>query len=177
MRKFQFAMALVMIVVLDLVAGILGIIAENVQNKMTHVKFLIFECKEASHKAYSLGLAAAVLLAFAHVIATLLGGCKCVCSPREIQRASRKKKLSAASLVLSWVILTVGILLLIIGALSNSKSRAHCRISHHKFLSIGGVLCFFHALVSLAFCITASEALIEAKRSTATGREDGAQMI
>ncbi|KAL5983405.1 hypothetical protein ACLOJK_017490 [Asimina triloba] len=41
------------------------------------------ECKEPSGQAFKLGLAAAGLLALAHVIANLLGGCICICSKEE----------------------------------------------------------------------------------------------
>lgn len=70
--------------------------------QMKYVRVLIFECKEPSHQAFGLGLAAAGLLALAHVIASLLGGCVCICSQEELQRSSPNKKLSAGSMILSW---------------------------------------------------------------------------
>ncbi|KAE8673480.1 Histone H2A 10 [Hibiscus syriacus] len=52
--------------------------------------------------------------------------------------------------------------MLIIGTLSNSKSRKSCGISHHRLLSIGGILCFIHGLFTVAYYVSA----------TATARED-----
>ncbi|MCL7025987.1 hypothetical protein MKW94_000781 [Papaver nudicaule] len=104
MGKQQAIAALIclLIVCLDIVAGVLGIQAEVAQNKVKHLKLWIFECKEPSSQAFKLGLGAASLLALAHVIATLLGGCVCICSKDELDRSSANKQLAAACFVLSW---------------------------------------------------------------------------
>ncbi|KAF6144273.1 hypothetical protein GIB67_024500, partial [Kingdonia uniflora] len=102
-----------------------------------------------------LGLAAAVLLALAHVITNLLAGCTCICS-KEYNKSSGNKQLAAICLVLTWVILAVGFSLLIIGTLANSKSKGSCGITHHKFLSIGGILCFVHGVVCVSHYVSAS---------------------
>ncbi|MCI05946.1 hypothetical protein A2U01_0027001, partial [Trifolium medium] len=59
--------------VMDIVAGILGIQAETAQNKEKSMKVWIFDCRYPSHQAFQLGLAAVILLSLAHIIANLLG--------------------------------------------------------------------------------------------------------
>ncbi|XP_068669545.1 protein VASCULATURE COMPLEXITY AND CONNECTIVITY [Aristolochia californica] len=162
MAKIGGAIVCVLIVVMDIVAGVLGIQAEIAQNKVHHLKFLIFECKEPSEQAFRLGLAAAGILALAHVIANLLGGCTCICSKEEFERSSANRQLAVACLFLSWIILAVGFSVLLIGAMNNNKSRSSCGFSHHNFLSIGGILCFVHGLFCAAYYVSAN----------ATTRED-----
>ncbi|XP_020589878.1 uncharacterized protein LOC110031151 [Phalaenopsis equestris] len=144
-----------LIVIMDIVAGILGIEAEIAQSKGRNLRVLIFECKEPVHQAYKLGLAAAVILAAAHVIGNLLGGCTCICSKEDFQRSSANRQMAAATLVVSWVIVLVGFSLLMIGAMSNSKSKATCGFGHRHFLSIGGILCFIHGLFAIAYYTSA----------------------
>ncbi|VVA33706.1 PREDICTED: transmembrane [Prunus dulcis] len=83
-----------LIVAMDIVGGIMGIEAELEQNKVKHLRRWIFECREPSHAAFKLGLAAAGLLVAAHVVANLLGGCNCICSQEELQKAPPNKQLS-----------------------------------------------------------------------------------
>ncbi|XP_057961472.1 protein DESIGUAL 2 [Malania oleifera] len=144
------------VMVLDIVAGVLGIEAELAQNKVKKVRLWIFECRDPSHEAFRMGVAAAVLLAVAHAVANLLGGCTCIWSKQELDKATPNHQLAAASLALSWIVLAVGFSMLIIGALANSKSKAYCGISHHRFLSIGGILCFIHGLFSIAYYVSAA---------------------
>lgn len=144
-----------LIVALDVVAGILGIKAEAAQNQEKHLKLWIFECKEPSHDAFVMGLAAASLLGIAHVLANLLGGCS-VCTSDEVQKASPSRQLSIACLIFTWIILAVGLSMLVIGTMSNNKSRASCGFTHHHFLSIGGILCMVHSLFSVAYYVTAT---------------------
>ncbi|CAA3011508.1 uncharacterized protein LOC111372148 [Olea europaea subsp. europaea] len=54
--------ACLLIIALDITAGILGIKAEAAQNQEKHLRLWIFECKEPSHDAFVLGVAAATLL-------------------------------------------------------------------------------------------------------------------
>ncbi|KAM5580747.1 protein VASCULATURE COMPLEXITY AND CONNECTIVITY-like [Rosa sericea] len=146
-----------LIVAMDIGAGILGIEAELEQNKVKQLRLWIFECREPSHPAFKLGLGAAALLVLAHVIANLLGGCNnCICSQEELQKAPPNRQLSLACLVFTWVILAVGLSMLVIGTWSNHKSRASCGFTHHHFLSIGGILCFVHGLFCVAYYITAT---------------------
>ncbi|KAE9597119.1 hypothetical protein Lal_00007450 [Lupinus albus] len=155
----------ILIMVLDVIAGILGIQAEIAQNKVKDLKMWVFECRDPSYEAFKLGLGAAILLALAHVIANLIGGCICICSKENYQRAPPNKQLAMVFLIFSWVILVVAFSMLITGTLSNSRSRESCGISNHRFLSIGGILCFFHALFTIAYYVSAM----------ATGREEKRQ--
>lgn len=65
-------------------------------------KMGIFECRNPSHEAFKLGIAAAILLALAHVIANLLGGCICIWSKEQFGRATANKQLGVAFLIFSW---------------------------------------------------------------------------
>ncbi|KAK4577376.1 hypothetical protein RGQ29_027753 [Quercus rubra] len=154
MAKIVGAFICLLIVVMDVMAGILGIEAEIEQNKVKHLRLWIFECKEPSEQAFKLGLGAAALLALAHVIANLLGGCNCICSQEELEKASPSRQLSVACLIFTWIIFAVGLSMLVIGTLSNRKSRASCGFTHHHFLSIGGILCFVHGLFSVSFYVS-----------------------
>ncbi|KAL3820994.1 hypothetical protein ACJIZ3_006899 [Penstemon smallii] len=158
MAKLLGIFACLVIVGLDVVAGILGIRAEAAQNQEKHLRLWIFECKEPSHDAYVFGLAAGILLVIAHVFANLLGGCS-VCTRDEISKASPSKQLSITCLVFTWIILVVGLSMLVIGTMSNSKKRASCGFTHHHYLSIGGILCMVHALFSVAYYVTATATL------------------
>ncbi|KAK3445966.1 hypothetical protein EUGRSUZ_A01737 [Eucalyptus grandis] len=147
----------ILIIGLDIAAGILGLEAEVEQNKERHMRLWIFECKEPSPEAFKLGFGAAVFLALAHVIANLLGGCyNCICTQDELQKASPNRQLTIACLVFTWIILAIGLSLLVIGTLANRKSRGSCGISHHHFLSIGGIVCFVHGLFSVAYYVSAT---------------------
>ncbi|KAM1008763.1 hypothetical protein ACFX2J_005131 [Malus domestica] len=156
------------VLIMDVVAGILGIQAEIAQNKVHHLKVWIFECKDPSYQAFKLGLAAAVILAVAHVIGNLLGGCICISSKEDYQKATANKQLAIASLILSWITLAVAFSLLIAGAMSNRKSRKSCGLSHHRVLSIGGILCFFHGLFIIAYYASAKATFKEGKPKPTT---------
>ncbi|PKI65683.1 hypothetical protein CRG98_013978 [Punica granatum] len=156
-----------LIVAMDVAAGILAIEAQVAQTKAIKAQAegrgSRSGCKElpssCSSRAFKLALAAAVLLALAHVTSNLLGGCTCVCSSmEELERSSSNRKFWFACLVSSWIIAAIGLPMVITGMLENSRSRSDggggcCRISSHQqhFLSTGGVLCFVHALLSLSF--------------------------
>ncbi|XP_044461915.1 uncharacterized protein LOC123193182 [Mangifera indica] len=145
-----------LIMALDVTAGILGIEAEIAENKVKHVRVLIFECRESSHKAFRLGLAAVVLLSFAHVIANLLGGCICFGSKAEMNNASPNKQLAVASLIFSWITLAAAFSMLIIGTLSNARPKKSCGLTHHRLFSIGGIVCFIHGLFTVAYYVSAA---------------------
>ncbi|XP_041003168.1 uncharacterized protein LOC121248694 [Juglans microcarpa x Juglans regia] len=161
MGKVAGAFICILIVGLDVVAGILGIEAEVEENKVKHLRLWIFECRDPSKQALKLGLAAAGVLCIAHVIANLLGGCNCICSQEEFEKASPSRQLSVACLVFTWIIFAVGLGMLVIGTWSNHKSNASCGFTHHHFLSIGGVLCFVHALFSVAYYVSTTAILNE----------------
>lgn len=150
-----------LIMVMDIAAGILGIEAEIAQNKMKHLKVWIFECREPSYQAFKLGLAAAALLALAHTISNLLGGCICIRSREELGRTSANKKLAVAFLIFSWIVAALAFSMLIAGALTNSRSRKSCGLPHHRLLSIAGVLCFIHAPLAIVYYVSATAAARE----------------
>ncbi|KAK4770747.1 hypothetical protein SAY87_031279 [Trapa incisa] len=162
MAKNMGLLVCLLIMAMDVVAGILGIQAEIAENKVKHLKVWVIECRDPSHQAFKLGLAAAILLVVAHAIGNLLGGCICIWSKEDLDSATANKQLAVASLIFSWIIMAVGFLMLILGALSNSKSRRSCGITHHRLLSIGGVLCFIHGLFTVAYYVSAKATIKEA---------------
>ncbi|KMT03957.1 hypothetical protein BVRB_8g186640 [Beta vulgaris subsp. vulgaris] len=153
-----------LIMVMDIVAGILGIEAQVAQNKERFMRVWIFECREPSYEAYKLGFAACVLLAIAHVIANVLGGCVCISSREQYVRSSPNKQIAAASLVFSWIILFIAFPLLVLATVSNSRSRQTCGFSHKNLFVIGGILCFIHGLFLVAYYVGASAARAEEDR-------------
>ncbi|XP_045826076.1 uncharacterized protein LOC123918144 [Trifolium pratense] len=160
-RNYGFLVCLV-VIVMDVVAGILGIQAEIAQNKVKDLKMWVLECRDPSYESFKLGLGASILLALAHATAHLLGGCICIKSKEEYKRATSNRQLAMTFLVFSWIVLGVAFSMLIIGTLANSRSRESCGISNHRFLSIGGILCFIHGLFTVAYYVSA----------TATKREE-----
>ncbi|XP_042490162.1 uncharacterized protein LOC122070120 [Macadamia integrifolia] len=164
-----------LIAIMDVVAGILGIEAEIAQSKAKHIRaLLIFECREPSHGAFKLALAAASILGLAHVIANLLGGCNCICSKDEFERASANRQLAVICLFVSWIIVLVGFSMLIIGALANSKSKGSCGFSHRHFMSTGGILCFIHLLFCTAYFVSANATKSEEEKRHNKGNTGGA---
>ncbi|KAK4786649.1 hypothetical protein SAY86_010482 [Trapa natans] len=149
----------VLIIALDISAGILGFQAEVKQNKVKHqLRLWVFECRDPNQDAFKLGMAAAALLVAAHVLANFLGGCDgIICSQRENQnKAPPSRQLTILCLIFTWIILAVGLSMLVIGAMSNHKRRATCGFTHHHLLSVGGILCFVHGLFSVAYYVSAT---------------------
>lgn len=70
--------------------------------QVKHLRVWIFECRDPSYQAFKLGLAAAVLLALAHTIANLLGGCACILSREDYEKATANKQLAVGSFIFSW---------------------------------------------------------------------------
>ncbi|KAA0052746.1 hypothetical protein E5676_scaffold255G006840 [Cucumis melo var. makuwa] len=154
MKKTYGIVVCILIIILDVTAGILGIQAEIAQNKVNHFKMWIFECKDPSYNAFKLGLAAAILLALAHAIANLVGGCIFVRSAQDYKGLSANKQLAAGSLIFAWIALIVGFSLLISGAMYNTRSRKSCGLAHNQLLSIGGIVCFVHGLFAVAYYVS-----------------------
>ncbi|KHN45724.1 hypothetical protein glysoja_043668 [Glycine soja] len=154
----------IFVLVLDIVAGILGIQAEMAQNKVKDLKVWVLECRDPSYEAFKLGLAASICLVFAHAIAHLLGRCICMQSKEECQGATANGRLAVAFLILSWVLLGIAFSLLIFGSLANSRSRESCGISNRRFLSIGGILCFIHGLFTIGYYVSVTATRREEKR-------------
>lgn len=153
MSKIGALFVCILIIALDVAAGICGIEAEVAQNKAKHLRLWIFECKDPSHRALKLGLAAAGLLALAHITANVLGGCMGLCSQ---QKAYFQRQFTTTCLFLAWIIAAVGIFMLVIGIRSNDKSRASCGFNQHHMLSIAGILCFVHSIFAVAFYLSAT---------------------
>ncbi|KAG8099742.1 hypothetical protein GUJ93_ZPchr0013g35248 [Zizania palustris] len=152
-----------LIIAMDVVAGVLGIQAEKAQLQGRRLRILFIECKQPVRQAYELGVAAAAMLAASHAVANVVGGCACCSGDR---RPSRNRRMASFALVISWIVLAVGLALLILGALPNAKTRvAECGLPRRNFLSIGGVLCFVHSL----FCIVYYVSAIAARREDGCG--------
>ncbi|KAH7837802.1 hypothetical protein Vadar_018127 [Vaccinium darrowii] len=158
-----------LIFIMDIVAGILAIEAEIAQNKVKNLTMWVLECRDPSYQAFKLGMAAAVLLALAHTIANLLGGCVCVWSKEELEKASANKQLAVASLIFSWILLIVGFSMLILGTQSNSSARKSCGIAHNRVFSVGGILCFIHGLFIVAYFVSATATVKEEKKAPQHG--------
>eukprot|EP01018_Ginkgo_biloba_P011297 Gb_03050 [translate_table: standard] len=158
-----------LVVILDVVAGLLGLKAEMAQNKEKHIRFLLFECKQPSHDAFNLGIAAASVLLIAHLITNVAGGCICFGSRQELEGSPVNKQIASACLLFSWIVLAVGFTLLIIGALSNSHSKHFCSITRHKYLWLGGILCFVHGGLSAAYYVAATAVISQDKARRIAG--------
>ncbi|KAM0882696.1 hypothetical protein ACQ4PT_032142 [Festuca glaucescens] len=163
MARVEAVVVCLLIVAMDVAAGVLGIHAEKAQNQGRHLRILFIECRQPVRQAYKLGVAAAAMLAASHAIANIVGGCACVCcSGDKLRRSSPNRHMASFALVLTWMVLIVGLALLILGALPNSKkSMAQCGVMRHNFLSIGGILCFVHALFCLVYYVSANAAARE----------------
>ncbi|XP_073158727.1 protein DESIGUAL 2-like [Henckelia pumila] len=164
MAKNMGFLVCLLIMALDIAAGILGIQAEIAQNKAKNLRVWIVECRDPSNLAFNLGLAAVALLFFAHVIANFLAGCVLIMCKEELDRASPNKRLAFASHILSWITMGIAFMLLISGTLANSKSRKDCGIEQHRLLSIGGVVCFIHALSAVSYYLYARAAVHEERK-------------
>ncbi|KAK7368904.1 hypothetical protein VNO80_10937 [Phaseolus coccineus] len=154
----------ILVLVLDIVAGILGIQAEIAQNKVKDLKMWALECRDPNYEAFKLGVCASILLVFAHASAHLLGRCICMRSKEECERATANRKLAVAFLILSWIALAISFSLLVLGTLANSRSRESCGISNSRFLSIGGILCFVHGLFTIIYYVSVTATRREEKR-------------
>jgi hypothetical protein len=150
----------ILVVALDVAAGILGIHAYMAQNQVKHVHLFLFQCSEPSHDAFKLGVAAAAILLIAHLIANIAGGCICYGSKAELRSSPVNRQIAGISLMLSWIILGIAFTLLILGAMSNNHSRDYCSVSRHKFLWMGGVLCFVHGAIIAAYYIAATATIM-----------------
>ncbi|KAJ1700809.1 hypothetical protein LUZ63_000588 [Rhynchospora breviuscula] len=155
MANVQAIIVCILIIIMDGVAGILGLQAEEAQKHGKHIKMLFVECKKPVHEAYQLGIAATVLLTMSHAIANLLGGCFCVCTLYDICMSSTKRLIATITLFASLLTWVSGFGLLIIAAMPNSKSKGSCSLRHRSFFYFGGILCFIHGLVSIVFYLTA----------------------
>ncbi|KAK7825302.1 hypothetical protein CFP56_033558 [Quercus suber] len=105
MAKIGVLIVCLVLVAMDVVAGILSMEAEFAKNKVITLKRLrTFERMESRREAFKLGLASAVLLALAHVTSNLLSGCVCTSSMEELERSSANRKIWFACLISSWYV-------------------------------------------------------------------------
>ncbi|XVF77663.1 hypothetical protein PTKIN_Ptkin14bG0065200 [Pterospermum kingtungense] len=156
MAKAGFFVCLV-IVIMDVAAGILSIQAEITKDKVTrYMSPKRLKCQEPNDQAFKLGLAAATLLALSHVTANLLGACMCICCTEKLETSSANRQSWFGCLIVSWIVVAVGFPALVMGMVENSKSKGSCQAFHHHFLFVGGVLCFVHGLLSVAFYVSAT---------------------
>nr|ABK23049.1 unknown [Picea sitchensis] len=96
------ALVCIFVVVLDVVAGILGIQGEIAQNEVRGFRYLVFECREPSYSAFRLGIAAACLLLIAHFLANVGGGCIFFASRDDMQQSPLNKQVAVVCLLFSW---------------------------------------------------------------------------
>ncbi|XP_066394956.1 protein VASCULATURE COMPLEXITY AND CONNECTIVITY-like [Miscanthus floridulus] len=166
MARVEAVVICLLVLAMDVAAGVLGVHAEKAQNQGRHLRILFIECRQPVRRAYELGIAAAAVLAAAHAIANVAGGCACACSGDKLRRASPNRQMASFALVLTWMVLVVALALLVLGALPNAKRKlAECGVPRHRFLSIGGVLCFVHALFCAVYYASASAAAREDRRA------------
>ncbi|KAE9620668.1 hypothetical protein Lal_00019915 [Lupinus albus] len=140
-----------LVVIMDVAAGFLGFEAEKAQNKVKHVRVLMFECKKPSHQAFILGSGAALLLGVAHATANFLGCCSCIWSQG---KTSSNRKCSLLFIIISWLVLAIGMYMLVTGTMSNKKSDGPCGFNHHYYLYNGGILCFVHGILCVVYCVS-----------------------
>ncbi|XP_062190252.1 protein VASCULATURE COMPLEXITY AND CONNECTIVITY-like [Phragmites australis] len=175
MARVEAAVICLLVIAMDVAAGVLGIHAEKAQSQGRHLRIMFIECRQPVRRAYELGVAAAAVLASSHAIANIAGGCACACSGEKLRRWSPNRRMAFFALVLTWMVLVVGLALLVLGALPNSKRKmAECGVVRHRFLSIGGVLCFVHALFCIVYYASANAATREEKGHAA--RSTGASV-
>ncbi|KAL5198274.1 hypothetical protein ABZP36_001786 [Zizania latifolia] len=166
MARVEAVVVCLLIIAMDIVAGVLGIHAEKTQHQGRRLRILFIECRQPVRQAYELGVAAAAVLAASHAIANVIGGCACCSGDRP---ASPNRQMASFALVVSWIVVVVGLALLILGALPNSRTRAaECGLPRRHLLSIGSTLCFVHAPVCVVYYASVNAAQREEGRQSAT---------
>ncbi|GKV45767.1 hypothetical protein SLEP1_g52814 [Rubroshorea leprosula] len=153
----------VLIVAVDVAAGVLSIEAEIAKDEVTHKRLKDFKCEEPNDRAFKFGLAAATLLGLAHITEDLVGGCMCMCFTEELERSSSSRQLWFACIIVSWIVVAIGFPTLVVGMLENSKSKGSCWTLPHHFLFIGGICCFIHGLLCVAFYVSASVSFVNGR--------------
>ncbi|KAG7653152.1 hypothetical protein ISN44_As01g004500 [Arabidopsis suecica] len=145
---------IVLTVGFDIVAGFVGLQAEAAQQDVKDNKL---ECQAPSKTAFVLGIIAVSCLAAAHLSANVIG-----CSISNLFQALGalpKNKITTyfnmTCLCISWIVGIAGALILAVGIWSNRESRSECVFTNkvHVF-SIGGKVCFLHAIVSVIYYIS-----------------------
>ncbi|KAF3586164.1 hypothetical protein F2Q69_00025890, partial [Brassica cretica] len=110
------------------------------------------ECKSPSKKAFMLGLIALGCLLAAHFITVMIG---CIISAINIAdrlpgfEHTTSRRIHMACISLTWIVATAGAGILTMGIWMNRESRPECGFTNKHFLSLGGKVCFLHAIVSV----------------------------
>ncbi|XP_015886104.3 protein VASCULATURE COMPLEXITY AND CONNECTIVITY [Ziziphus jujuba] len=161
MEKINVALVCLLIMGIDIGAGLLGILAQ-IEEKKVHSTGWIPECRHLDHRALMLGFGAAALLAFSHVISHLSDGYICTCSKKgHKNETSSNKQLTMVFLFLSWISFGFGFSLLLVGTLANLKLRRQCIFADHHFLSEGVSFCFLHGFLAAIYYKLAADATIQ----------------
>ncbi|ESQ36396.1 hypothetical protein EUTSA_v10008905mg [Eutrema salsugineum] len=145
---------LLLIVGLDIAAGFMGLQAEAAQQDVKHTRVWLLECKAPSQTAFVLGIVALVCLISAHLIANMIG-----CSISNMAKAFAGVPkitgyINVACFCLTWIVGLVGAGALAMGIWSNRESRSKCGFTNKHVLSLGGKVCFLHAIVSIVFYVS-----------------------
>ncbi|CAN6830252.1 unnamed protein product [Brassica oleracea] len=148
-----FVLSIFFMVGLDVFAGFVAKLAEVAQQEAHTVA----ECKSPSKKAFVLGLTALGCLLAAHFIAVAIG---CIISDSHtivtvfpivtvFSAPKITQRVTMACIYLTWIVATAGAGILTMGIWMNRESRSECGYTNKHFLSLGGKVCFLHAIVSV----------------------------
>ncbi|KAL6856887.1 hypothetical protein ACP4OV_018269 [Aristida adscensionis] len=151
------ASIVLVILALDIAAGMLAFKAQAADNKAEKVVIFFIRYREPDHHAYQLGLAGAGLLLLAHAISTcfILGGFSWLYYYPGPQVAPLWASFSRAFAATSWIIFVVAMSLLLLAAEASTKTW---RFVHINAAALGGYLCFIHGLVIVLHHVTATAA-------------------
>ncbi|KAG2324144.1 hypothetical protein Bca4012_038536 [Brassica carinata] len=152
---------------LDVVAGFVAMEAEVAQQEVKHTRVWSLECKSPSKKAFVLGLIALGCLLAAHFIAVMIGRIISTITNADTLpgfEPTTTIRINMACIFLTWVVAIAGAGILTMGIWMNRESRSECGFTNKHFLSLGGRVCFLHAIVSvvmyLAFLISITSIII-----------------
>ncbi|KAJ4878652.1 hypothetical protein Rs2_43670 [Raphanus sativus] len=139
---------------LDVVGGFVAMEAEVAQQEVK-TRVWSLECKSPSKKAFVLGLIALGCLLAAHFIAVMIGCFISKINAYTLPGFEHKTtiRIHVACLSLTWVVAIAGAGILTIGIWKNRESRSDCGFTNKHFLTLGGRVCFLHAIVSLVMYV------------------------
>jgi hypothetical protein len=78
-----------------------------------------------------------------------------------LERTSANDCACACAATWGRIALIAGFSLLLAGAMSNSKSKTSCGFTHGHTLALGGIMCFVHGGITVAYYVTATAAAHE----------------
>ncbi|KAL0665729.1 hypothetical protein Bca4012_028433 [Brassica carinata] len=142
-----FVLSIFFMVGLDVFAGFVAKLAEVAQQEVETGVWLL-ECKSPSKKAFVLGLTALGCLLAAHFIAVAIG---CIISDSHtiVTVFPIVTVFSAPKITQRVTMASAGAGILTMGIWMNRESRSECGYTNKHFLSLGGKVCFLHAIVSV----------------------------